>query len=303
MMPGIESAPKLIGGGRAPLDNSLQEYLSFTEDHFSAFISSYAVSHRHLTVKPIVATAISKGNASFLRKQVSLNIFDRKEYIYLPVLIDNRRWVLFVADLIYYDISVLDPTADIVDESLLHRMRVTARYIEHLCLTKRDMRINVTEQPHQIVRNGGQTGLMVCGYIQALMEERPLFDINIQKLKKQVAAQLIRAKKKGPTSTVRQRENHTALNATRAARVENSLTFAEVRSSTVDPDILERDITNYIFSHRPIKRRNLYMGNKIIESTNQDPSLRKMYKVHPKRTVQLILNNMVADTTPSTEAL
>ena len=45
------------------------------------------------------------------------------------------------------------------------------------------------------------------------------------------------------------------------------------------------------------------MGNKIIESTNQDPSLRKMYKVHPKRTVQLILNNTVADTTPSTEAI
>ena len=303
MMPGIESAPKLIGGGPAPLDNSLQEYLSFTEDHFSAFISSYAVSHRHLTVKPIVATAISKGNASFLRKQVSLNIFDRKEYIYLPVLIDNRRWVLFVADLIHYDISVLDPTADIVDESLLHRMRVTARYIEHLCLTKRDMRINVSEQPHQIVRNGGQTGLMVCGYIQALMEERPLFDINIQKLKKQVAAQLIRAKKKGPTSTVRQRENHTALNATRAARVENSLTFAEVRSSIVDPDILERDITNYIYSHRPIKRRNLYMGSKVVESTNQDPSLRKLYRVQPKKAVQIILNNTVADTTPSTEAI
>jgi len=143
----------------------------------------------------------------------------------------------------------------------------------------------------------------VCGYIQALMEERSLFDSNIQKLKKQVAAQLIRAKKKGPTSAVKQRKNHTAVNATCAARVENSLTFAEVRSSIVDPDILERDITNYIYSHRPIKRRNLYIGSKVVESTNQDPSLRNLYRVQPKKAVQIILNNTVADTTPSTEAI
>jgi Ulp1 protease family, C-terminal catalytic domain len=303
LMPGNESASKLIGGGPEPLDNSLQEYLSFTEDHFSAFISSYTVSHRHLTVKPIVATAISKGNASFLRKQVSLNIFDGKEYIYLPVLIDNRRWVLFVADLIHYDISVLDPTTEIIDESLLQRMRVTARYIEHLCLIKRDMRINVFGQSRQLVQNGGQTGLMVCGYVRALMEERPLFDIDVKKLKKQIAAQLIRAKKKSPTSSVKQKENHTALNATRAARVEKSMTFTEIRSTTVDPDTLEKDITMYIYSHRPVKRRNLYMGSKVVESTNQDPSLRKLYRVQPKKTVQVILNNTIADTTPSTEAI
>ena len=303
LMPRPESAPKLIGGGPAPLDNSLQEYLSFTEDHFSVFISSYTVSHRHLTVKPIVATAISKGNATFLRKQVSLNIFDGKDYIYLPVLIENRRWVLFIADLIHYEISVVDPTAEVIDDSLLQRMKVTARYIEHLCLTKRNMRINVFEQPRQLVQNSGQTGLMVCGYIRALMEERPLFDIDVKKLKKQVAAQLIRAKKKGPTSSVKQRENHTTLNATRAARVEKSMTFAEIRSSTVDPDILERDITMYIYSHRPIKRKNLYMGSKVVESTNQDPSLRKLYKKHPKKAVQVILNNTIADTTPSTEAI
>jgi len=303
LMPESGSASKLIGGGSAPLDNSLQEYLLFTEDHFSAFISTYTVSHRHLTVKPIVATAISKGNASFLRKQVTLNIFDGKDYIFLPVLIENRRWVLFVADMIRHDISVLDPTSEVMDECLLQRMRVTARYIEHLCLTKREMKVNLFVQPHQLVRNTGQTGLMVCGYIRALMEEQPLQGINVNKLKKQIAAQLIRAKKKGPVSTVKQKENHTALIATRAARVERSMTFAEVRSSTVDPDIFEKDITIYIYAHRTIKRRNLYMGSKVVESTNQDPSLRKLYKVRPKKVIETILNNTVADTTPSTEAI
>ena len=135
------------------------------------------------------------------------------------------------------------------------------------------------------------------------MEERPLFDIDVKKLKKQIAAQLIRAKKKSPTSSVKQKENHTALNATRAARVEKSMTFTEIRSTTVDPDTLEKDITMYIYSHRPVKRRNLYMGSKVVESTNQDPSLRKLYRVQPKKTVQVILNNTIADTTPSTEAI
>jgi len=303
MMPRNESAPKLIGGGPAPLNNSLQEYLSFTEDHFSAFISTYTVSHRHLTVKPIVATAISKGNASFLRKQVTLDIFDGKDIIFLPVLIENRKWVLFVADLKHHDISVLDPTTEIMDTSLLQRMKVTARYIEHLCLTKREMKINIAGQVHQLVRNSGQTGLMVCGYIRALMNEQPLMGINIEKLKKQIADQLIRAKKTSPTSTVRQKENHSTINATRAARVERSMTFAEVRSSTVDPDMFEKDITLFVYAHRPIKRRNLYMGSKVVESTNQDPSLRKLYTFRPKKVMEVILNNTVADTTPSTEAI
>jgi len=129
MTPTDENIPKMIGGGAAPLENSLQEYLSFTEDHFSMFINAYKLSHKHLTVKPVVATAISKGNVAFLRKHVNLSSFAEKEFIYMPALVENRKWVLFVLDLVQHHKSVLDPIADIIDEGLMARMKMVAKYI------------------------------------------------------------------------------------------------------------------------------------------------------------------------------
>jgi len=208
MIPNNESIPKMIGGGAAPLDNSLQEYLSFTEDHFSVFINAYTVSHKHLTVKPMVATAISKGNVTFLRKHVNLNSFVEKEFIYMPALVENRKWVLFVADLVQHHISVLDPTVDIIDENLLIRMKMAAKYIEHLCLTKTEMKINVFGQPHQLMRNSCATGLMVGGFIHVPMDDRDLFDINFQKNKQKIVPLLLKAKKNGPPSSNKQRHPH-----------------------------------------------------------------------------------------------
>jgi len=165
------------------------------------------------------------------------------------------------------------------------------------------MKINVFGQPHQLVRNSGETGLMICGFIHALMEDRDLYDVNVQKIKQKIVPLLLKAKKKGPSLSTKQKEDRATLVATCAAKVDRSITFAEIRPALVNPDMMEKEITMYIYLHRPIKRRNLYMGNINNESTNQDPGLRKMYKNLPRKVVQLILNSTIADTTPSTESI
>jgi len=63
---------------------------------------------------------------------------------------------------------------------------MVTNYIENLCLTKREIKINVFGQPHQLVRNSVETGLMVSSFIHTLMEDPDLFDIKVRKIKQKI---------------------------------------------------------------------------------------------------------------------
>ena len=273
--------------------NNYNKTLSFKDRHIIIFANSIIKSADHICLHYETVKAIATQDEEFIRREISFKNFINIDLVFCPIKIRDQEWTLLIFDnkmrksyFLHSDISdiiKLNYIGQIITDNLNSFYR------------NKDITIYTTyNETYQQKCIRCDSGFLICGYMMKSLYKRSLETINITELKSAISTLDIYSPENPKLIT----NKANRIDITLKERIKNSENINTSNKDTNCNDF-ENIITNYIWSIRRIKKKEINRSRSTKPRENRDEHLRLLFKHSPKAAFQIIKENIETNDNPS----